>query len=104
MRLATRIALVAGPLLIVPSVTSVYTYLNIDKRVFVKHLGCGCSPFFNTNHLSLTICSVLLVGTGVSWWIASRGLSWRWRALGAVGFLGWSLIFLQGFMYHNAWL
>jgi hypothetical protein len=104
MRLTTRIAFVAGPLLIVPSVTSVYTYLNIDKGVFVKYLGCGCSPFFNTNHLSLTIYLVLLVGTGASWWIASHGLGWRWRVLGAVGFFGWSLIFFRGFISHNAWL
>jgi len=103
MGLATRVALVAGPLLAVPAVTSVYTYLNIDRRLFVKHLGCGCAPFFNTNHLNLSICLLLLVGTGASWWIASRGVGWRWRMLGAAGFIGWSLVFCRAFMFHNGW-
>jgi len=103
MGLATRMALVAGPLLAVPAVTSGYTYLNIDRRLFVKHLGCGCAPFFNTNHLNLSICLLLLVGTGASWWIASRGVGWRWRLLGAAGFIGWSLVFCRAFMFHNGW-
>jgi hypothetical protein len=95
-------SLATAPLLLLPSAALIYTHLNM-KRIFVPHLGCGCAPFFNTNHLSLTICSLLLAGTGISWWIASRGLNWGWRALGAIGLLGWGVIFFRAFISHNMW-
>jgi hypothetical protein len=78
--------------------------MNIEQRVFVRLLGCGCGDFPNANHLSMVVSLALLAGTGGAWWIASRGLGWGWKLFGAAGFLGWGFIFFRGFMYNNAWM
>ena len=104
MRATARIVLFAAPLLVVPVIALSYHHLNIDRRMFVGRLGCGCGPFFNTNHLSLTICGLLLSGTAASWWFAARGLSrtWFWTLVG--GFVVLGLVFFRQFMDHNGWL
>jgi len=104
MRTATRIVLFAAPLLVLPVVALFYTHLNVDRRMFVGRLGCGCGPFFNTNHLSLTLCGLLLSGSAASWWFAARGLprAWLWALVS--GFVVLGLVFFRQFMYHNAWL
>ena len=103
MRTATRIVLFAAPLLVVPVVAICYTHLNIDRRMFVGRLGCGCGPFFNTNHLSLTLCGLLLSGTASAWWFATRGLPRAWFWALVAGFVALGLVFFRQFMYHNAW-
>lgn len=104
MRTATRIALFAAPLLMLPAVGLLYTHLNIGRRMFVDQLGCGCEPFFNTNHLSFAISGFLFVGGAGSWWLAARGLSrtWLWSAI--AGYLVFGFVFFRQFMYHNLWL
>jgi len=103
MRASTRITLATGPLFVSPAVAVLYTYLNIGKRLFVQHLGCGCSPFFNTNHLSWTVCWILLLGTAASWWFSTSGLALRWRAAGVALFVALCLVFIRQFMYYNEW-
>lgn len=103
MRASTRIMLATGPLAVLPAVAVLYTHLNIGQRLFVKRLGCGCDPFFNTNHLSWTVCCGLLLGTTFAWWFATRGLSPRWRAVGLALLVALSLVFIRQFMYHNEW-
>jgi hypothetical protein len=104
MRTATRIVLLVAPLLVLPVAALFYTHLNIDRRLFVERLGCGCGPFFNTNHLSLSLCGLLLAGTASSWWFAARSLSRIWFWVVACGFVILGLVFFRQFMYYNAWL
>ena len=103
MRTSTRIMLATGPLAVLPSVAVLYTHLNVGQRLFVKRLGCGCGPFFNTNHLSWTVCWGLLLGTAFAWWFATSGLSPRSRAVGLALFVALSLVFIRQFMYYNEW-
>ena len=95
--------LAGGPLAVLPAVAVLYTHLNIGQRLFVKRLGCGCDPFFNTNHLSWTVCWGLLLGTVFAWWFATSGLSPRWRAVGLALLVALSLVFIRQFMYYNEW-
>lgn len=104
MRIATRITLFATPLLMLPAVGQLYTHLNIGRRMFVERLGCGCGPFLNTNHLSLTISGLLLVSAAGSWWFAARGLSRTCFWSMVAGYLVLGLVFFRQFMYHNLWL
>lgn len=90
-------------MIVVPSVALAYTYLNIDRRMFVEHLGCGCGPFINTNHLSFALCGLLLAGTASSWWMAARSLSRSWFWVLASGFIVLGFAFLRKFINHNAW-
>jgi hypothetical protein len=81
-----------------------YTALNINERLFVDRFGCGCHPFFNTNHLSLLISSGVLFLSGLLWWPASGILPQKsrlgFRVFSAVA----SLWYLRFFMMHNSWL
>lgn len=92
-----------SPALIPVGVGLLYTYLNIGRRMFVEHLGCGCHEGFNTNCLSLTFSGLLFVLTGSVCWIASRTISIGWRifylALSGIAF--WE--FFLRFMYYNMW-
>lgn len=104
MRIASRITLLVAPLLVLPAAALVYTNLNIGRRIFVERLGCGCDPFFNTNHLSLTVSTGLLASAGVSWWFARRGLSRTMSWFLAAAFVVLGLSFFRQFMRHNLWL
>jgi hypothetical protein len=95
--------LATGPLAVLPSVAVLYTHLNVGQRLFVNRLGCGCGPFFNTNHLSWTVGWGLVLGTAIAWWFATSGLSPRWRAVGFTLFVALSLVFIRQFMYYNEW-
>jgi hypothetical protein len=99
-----RIVMFTIPVLIVPATAVAYNYFNIDQRLFLKRLGCGCGPFFNTNHLSLTVYGTLMASTASSWWSAVRGLSPGsfWTVVG--GFIVVGIVFFRQFMYYNLWL
>lgn len=103
MHIATRITLLVAPLLVMPAAGLAYTIMNISDRMFVEKLGCGCDPFFNTNHLSLTVSGGLLVSAAVSWGLASRGLSRWWLCLLVAAFVVLGRLFFQQFMDHNLW-
>lgn len=91
--------------LLLPGVVFViYTDLNITQRLFVKRFGCGCHPFFNTNHLSLLICGGVLTLSGLLLWWASNGFSQKWRKGFRIVSGIAALWFLRFFMMHNAWL
>jgi len=104
MRTGPRILLLAAPLLVLPLITALYTHLNMDRQLFVERLGCGCDPGFNTNHLSLIICGVLLSGAAASWWGAARGLAHAWFWALSAGFVVLGAVFFWRFMYYNSWL
>ncbi len=102
---ATKTTLAIALALLLPSVVFVtYTDLNINERLFVERLGCGCQPFFNTNHLSLLISGGTLLISALLWWPASRSFPQRWRTGSRIVSSIASLWFLRFFMMHNAWL
>lgn len=102
---ATKTASAIAASLVLPgAIFVIYTNLNIHQRLFVERLGCGCHPFFNTNHLSLVISAAVLVFSALLWWPASSGFSRRWRIGFRTMFSVASLWFLRFFMTHNAWL
>jgi hypothetical protein len=104
MRTGIRITLLTAPLLVLPAAGTFYTHLNIGNHLFVDRLGCGCTPGFNTNVLSLIVAAVLLLGAASCWWIAARELPrrWFWSLAGAFSLLG--LEFFRHFMAQNLWL
>ena len=105
MRMPLRAALIGAPLLLLPGVALYYTHLNIDNRLFVGKLGCGCGPFFNTNHLTWIVASVLWIGAVLFWWTASHGLSFWWRmAVFVAGFLLVGRLWFRPFLDCNLWL
>ncbi|GDX09886.1 hypothetical protein LBMAG57_16580 [Verrucomicrobiota bacterium] len=104
MNVTKTVSAIAASLVLPGAVFVIYTDLNIHQRLFVERFGCGCHPFFNTNHLSLGISAAVLCLSALLWWPASSGFSQRCR----VGFRMVSgvasLWFLRFFMMHNGWL
>lgn len=101
----SRLLLVTVPLFGLAGVGFAYTDLNINQRMFVDHLGCGCVEGFNTNHLTMTIGFTCAGLTLVAWWLASNGLPWKVRLTRTVtGVLGLLLCFIVPFFRHNFWL
>jgi hypothetical protein len=80
-----------------------YTDLNIGQEKYVKFFGCGCAPYFNTNHLTLTVYSTLMAGNMMLWWFASDGWGWHWRAayFSVCGLL--ALVGFRIFLRYNLW-
>ena len=101
----TRLLLVAIPLFGLAGVGFAYTDLNINQRMFVDRLGCGCANGFNTNHLTMALgftCAGLALP---SWWLATSGLPWKFRLMLTVaGVLALLLGFVAPFFRHNFWL
>lgn len=93
------------PLFALAGVGFAYTDLNINQRMFVDHLGCGCADGFNTNHLTMTLgftCAGLALP---AWWLAASGLPWKLRlTLTVAGVLALLLGFIVPFFRHNFWL
>jgi hypothetical protein len=104
MRLTSRILLFVIPLIVSLMVGLLYTYLNIQKQLFVDRLGCGCNDGFNTNSLSLLVFGVMVAGTAFAWWVGTRGfrLLWRWGVFGILAVL--SVIAFRFFHYYNFWM
>jgi hypothetical protein len=104
MNVAKTASAIAASLLLPSAVFVIYTDLNIHQRLFVERFGCGCRPFFNTNHLSLIVSAGVLFLSGLLWWPASRSFPKR----GRIGFRIVSgiasLWFLRFFMMHSGWL
>ena len=80
-----------------------YSFLNFSE-VFVKRLGCGCAPGFNTNSLTMSVgtIGVLLVALDVA--NAFRGQGWpvQWLQTGATFGLMVPVWFL--FVGVNGWM
>ena len=95
---------IAAAILLPGAAFVIYSDLNITQRLFVKRLGCGCHPFFNTNHLSLLICGGVLTLSGLLWWKASSDIPQNWRKGFRIVAGIASLWFLRFFMMHNVWL
>ena len=100
-----RSLLVTVPLFGLAGVGFAYTDLNINQRMFVDALGCGCKLGFNTNELTKTIGLASLGNVLATWWLAASGLPWKVRlsligAAAVVLFFG----FLVPFFRHNFWL
>lgn len=105
MKLAHRVGLIVTPLLALPTTAVYYTHLNMGDRMFVDKLGCGCGPFFNTNHLTVTVAIALWGSAVAAWWIASRGLAFPWRmVLFTAGFLAIGRFWFRPFLDYNFWL
>lgn len=92
-----------GPVFSLPCLGLLYYDLNVNRRLFVKRLGCGCNDGFNTNHLTYLFCFALIGAVGYGAWSASRGVSQKWRIsyLCGVVVLFWE--FLGYFMDRNLW-
>ncbi len=101
----SRLLLVAVPLFGLVGVGFAYTDLNINQRMFLDHLGCGCADGFNTNHLTMTLgftCAGLALP---AWWLAASGQPWKLRlTLTAAEVLALLLGFIVPFFRHNFWL
>src|SRR5262245_58242693 len=104
MRALKRVLLFALPLIVVPVISVTYTRLNIDQRLFVERFGCGCAPFFNTNHLSLGVCGLLTAGSASCWWVGGRDLSRSWLLAIIALFAGGIELLARYFLLNNLWL
>lgn len=104
MKATKTVSAIVASLVLPGAAFVVYTDLNITRRLFIERLGCGCHPFFNTNHLSLGISAAVLVLSALLWWRASGGFSHRWRIGFRMVFGVASLLYLRFFMMHNYWL
>jgi len=101
----SRLSLIAVPLFGLAGVGFAYTDLNINQRMFVDHLGCGCADGLNTNNLTMTLGFTCAGLTLPAWWLAAGGLSWKARlSLTAVGALALLVLFIVPFFRHNFWL
>jgi hypothetical protein len=102
MRTDTRTVLFVAPLVAVPSLAVLYTYLN-KRKVFIDWLGIN-EPPFDANAFNIVFCLVLLAATAACWLAAFRGFSRRWRLIGVVFFAILSVMFFRKFVYYNTWL
>lgn len=103
-RFGRRVLWLAAPFAVLPLATALYTYLNASQRLFVGKLGCGCKPFFNTNHLSMVVSGFLVGSAAISWWFGTRQLSLAWRLPLAGIFAIVALLFVRAFLALNFWL
>lgn len=80
-----------------------YSFLNFAE-VFVKHLGCGCAPGFNTNSLTMAVgaIGVLLVALDVANAFRHRSWQLQWLQTGATFGLMLPLWFI--FVSLNSWM
>lgn len=101
----TRLLLVAVPLFGLAGVGFTYTDLNINQRMFVDVLGCGCEPSFNTNDLTMCVGLTSMGLALTAWWLAASGLPWKARlVLSSLEFLVLGALFFRTFCRHNFWL
>lgn len=101
----SRLLLVAVPLFGLAGVGFAYTDLNINQRMFVDHLGCGCADGFNTNDLTMCVGLTSMGLALTAWWLAASGLAWKTRlVLSSLEFLVLGAVFLRTFCRHNFWL
>jgi hypothetical protein len=93
-----------APVVSLPTLGLLYWHLNINQKLFVARLGCGCSEGFNTNHLTYCFCFGAVAATAAGAWLASRPLDTRWRIayLLGIGLFLWE--FLLQFIDRNLWL
>jgi len=92
------------PVLSLPGVGLLYWDLNMNRRLFVGRLGCGCCEGFNTNHLTYIFCFTVMGAAGTGAWFASRRVRKEWRMgyLAGIAVLLWE--FLIHFVDRNLWL
>lgn len=92
------------PLICASLIGITYFYLNMHKLLYVRRLGCGCAPRFNTNHLTLTIWAMLFTLGILGSIHASKGMTNSIRIPYLAGSAILALYLSRFHFRHNIWL
>ncbi len=92
------------PAVSLPALGLLYWHVNINQKLFVSRLGCGCADGFNTNYVTYGFCFGAMAVAGAGAWSTSRNLVPRWRIAYLCGMAVLLWEFLVQFIDRNLWL